>query len=121
MVTALKANALVTLADALDELGLTSDAGVVDRRVTRYINAASQAIESYCTRKFYREILTAERYPAAGGPRLVLNRTPVLTLTSITIDSTVFDATDYTLEDVNSGVVYMRSKLPWQGMRRWGI
>ncbi len=119
---ALRPNALVTLADGLAEMSLTTDSGgAVDRRMWRYINAASQAIATYCHRKFERATVVAERYPAAGGPRLALKRIPIVSLTSIVIDEATIDSTEYTIEDYDAGLVYMRSRLPWQGMRRSGI
>ena len=118
---ALKENALITLAVALDELGLTSDGGTVDARVTRYINAASEAISAYCRRPFEKATVTDEKHPTDGSLRIVVKRTPIISVTSIVVDDDTIDSDNFVVEDADAGLIYSYVQFPLQGFRRSGI
>lgn len=96
---AVASNALVTLTTVLDELGLTSDGGTQDARLERYINSASAAIASYCNRVFQYEAGIVEKVAGYGSPRLYLSRTPILSISSITLDGSTLNSSDYELDD----------------------
>ncbi len=117
----LAANALTTLATVLDELSLTTDGGVVDARLERYINAASDLIERYCGRTFQREDAIAELVAPKGGAFLLLERTPVLSIASIMDDGTTIDAAEYELRDADVGNVYRAAGWPSTARSRGGL
>lgn len=107
---ALAAQALTLLATVLDELGLTSDSGgAQDLRLERYILAVSEQIASHCGRVFQRDAAVVERVAGFGTTRLVLARAPVNALTSISIDGTLQDMTQVSIEDAKAGIIYRAS------------
>jgi hypothetical protein len=115
---ALAANALTTAATVAGELGLTLDSGK-QSAMERLIGVASSAIENYCRRQFGNAVLVGEGYvPRADSPRLVLKRTPVLSLQRIQIVPPLSTATllvqgiDYILEDAAAG--FVRSEMGWR-------
>lgn len=108
---ALAANALTKLATLKTELGI-SDASL-DAVLERIINGASDSIEKYCGRKFARAAALSERVKGYGTELIHLERTPVETLTSITIDGTTVDASEYRLRDAEVGSVWRRNLWPW--------
>lgn len=96
---------LTTAAVVAGDLGVASDA-TVDRLVT----AASQIIASYCGRKF--EKATVTEYPASyGRPKLLLERAPVVGITSITELGSVVDAGDYEClgRNAQAGIIYRKN------------
>lgn len=107
MTTPLASNALTTLAALKDELGIS--VSTFDDRCTRYINVASQAVEEYCRHSFGKAVITGERYAPSGTLRLVLEKTPLLSIEQITIGEgdgpEVLDAGDYYIEDAAAGIV----------------
>jgi hypothetical protein len=56
-----------------------------------------------------------------GGPFLVLSRTPLVQIASITIDGTTIDADEYEISDAEAGLVYRAACWPWSGLRLGGI
>lgn len=101
--------ALTTLANAKDELGLTDSSQ--DDRVERYILQASSACQGFTDRDFRKES-TVERLQGSGTRRLVLSRTPVVSITSVVIDGETIDASEYEIEDAAAGVLYRESGWP---------
>jgi hypothetical protein len=73
-------NWLVSLDDALDELGLTSDGSTQDTQVGRMISRVSAAISTYCDRVFVRQSYRDQfRYAACfdWGKPLMLSQAPI--------------------------------------------
>ena len=100
---ALATNAYTTLATVQDELGLSSTTSTEDARLERYINEASDMLESLTNRAFYWRSSHTEYVAAFGGRRLqVYEALPIDTLNSITLDdgvtTTTVDADDYRIE-----------------------
>ena len=63
------------------------------------INAATKKCEDFCRRAFVRRAITENRI-GDGGARVVLNKKPVSSLTSVTLaGSTMTEDTDFTLYD----------------------
>lgn len=121
---ALAANALTSLARVLDELGLTSDAGAQDARLERYIDAESQRAASFCNRVFQREDAIAETHAPRGGVFLHLRRTPVVAVTSVTVNGGTLQSTDYTLRETApgfNGKLYRSGGWGWPAHSRAGI
>lgn len=132
---ALAQNALVELAVALSELSLsTDDAGL---SVTRRINAASAAIESYLTRPSLFWQLRNEAYGTQGQPlqpRIQLNTTPIwppldasVLQVELDLDPEAYEGTvpvalvsgeDYYFEDANLGWLFRVSRWPSSALLR---
>lgn len=89
-----------------DELGITTDGDLIDT----LIDGASASIRSYCHRPFEREALT-ETLPGYGDIHLQLARTPIVTVSSVTISSTV--VTDYSIADPGKGWLYRQNGWAW--------
>lgn len=105
---ALSAHALTTVDAVKLELGLPTgvvhaDDGYFESRVNIY----SGLIERYCHRHFERSTIAAERHVADGQMMLALERSPLVTLTSISFDGTAVDSTTYEIADSEAGLVRM--------------
>lgn len=110
---ALAANALVTLAEAKNHLDLDSTSAF-DARVERYVNAASDAIESFCQRKFLLQTHIVRR-DGRSSDRILLPEWPVLDVASVWDDPSwdfdagaLIDPSEYTLEDAQTLVLRQR-------------
>ncbi len=110
MPSILAANALTTVATMEAELGIP--AGTQTTLLERLINEASDAIEHYCSRTFYRATLT-EKYAGHGTRRLMVDRTPLESITSITVDGSLISPVDYSIEDAKIGTVYRELGWLW--------
>ena len=79
VITPAASNWLVSLDDALDELGLTSDGGTQDTQVGRMIGRVSAAISTYCDRVFVRQSYRDQfRYACfSSGVPLILSQAPI--------------------------------------------
>ncbi len=97
---------LTILATVKTELVIS--ASTDDAFINTLIQQASAAIVTYCNREFASETVD-ETVKAYGGANLMLSRTPVTTLTSVTLDdgitSTVIPTADYMLEDSQAGFI----------------
>jgi hypothetical protein len=94
------AYALTTLANALEELGLTSDSGSQDAYVENIINRTSDIIENYCHRQFKARLYVKERYDGKGQELLYLNQYPVL---AVNLDELVWDNATKTVTRSDGG------------------
>lgn len=75
--------ALITVAEAEAWLNITDPSestGLVDQ-----IEAASSAVEAYCSRKFEQATVT-ETYTGGDTGMIFLRRTPITAVTSVTVD-----------------------------------
>lgn len=81
-----------------------------DAEIERIIRAASAAIVSYCGRPFGREVIS-ETARGFGDITLVLTRTPIVSVSSVVIDSSVY--TDYSIGDADRGELYRRGGWGW--------
>lgn len=102
-------NALTTVGTIADELRLTD--GMSDAALERLIGVASDAIETYCDRGFALLAVTEALRPS-GAPRLILNRTPVASVESVTDTGVAVSPSEYVLEDAELG--YLRREAGWQ-------
>ena len=97
---------LTVLATVQAELEITGAAD--DGFINTLIQQASAAIVAYCGREFAAEEVD-ETVKAYGTATLMLSRTPVTTLTSVTLDdgvsSLTVPASDYMLEDAENGFI----------------
>lgn len=108
---ALASNALTTLAAAKGELGISNTSS--DSVLERQINAASQAIELFCEREFGRATITDEPVKGYGGVRLLLARTPIVSVSGITIDGETVDPASYSIENAKAGILFAPNGWEW--------
>jgi len=112
--------ALTTYATARDVIGLgNDDPNASQTHLERIINAVSEAMVKAAGRPFVRATVTAERHGSNGGPRLFLQRPPVISVSAVTIVGadgttvdTTFASTDYYVENSEAGWLLMRGGWP---------
>jgi len=107
---------LTTLETVKSELGI-SDTGQ-DAFLNSLIDRASDAIVSFCGRPFAKESYR-ETLAGYGTNRLILSRTPVIDVFSITADSEII--TDYLLEDPEAGILFRKRGWQWAPTLGWNI
>src|SRR3954465_2449890 len=96
--------ALTTLDRVRLELNITTD--VSDAILTTKINEASSDIEAHLSRTLALAGLTATYWSGEGYVEyLILDRAPIVTITSVTVDDVLVDATEYRL-DADTGALY---------------
>lgn len=82
------------------------------------IQRASDAIVRVCHRPFAREAVT-ETLPGDGGISLMLTRTPVLSVSLVTLlGETVVD---YSIEDSGAGILYRQNGWTWTVGAGWEL
>jgi len=108
---ALADNALTTLADLKTQLGISG--ATEDNELTRIINVASQTLENQIGRKLYYEASISEDLGGYGTPQLALSRTPLVSITSVTFDSTTVPAADYETYSLDAGLIYRPGGWSW--------
>lgn len=111
MSVTLNDHALTTIAAIEEALGLT--AGAQDDKVKRLINVASDAIAGYCNRAFQKDTVTDEKHIGTGGKILILDRWPLVSITSISYDGTDLSSAEYEIYDADVGQVYHKTGV-WQ-------
>lgn len=109
---------LTTVTRVKSELGLTSTSD--DALLSDIVDRASDAVESYCHRKFAREVVS-ETLPGYGGIHLQLARTPVVTVSSVTQNGSTIASTDYSIADSDKGWLYRRSGWGWTAQTYEGL
>lgn len=93
---------LTTIESVKSELGIVgSDEHPL---LTDYIRQASDMIARFCSRTFAEERVV-ETVGATGLPEILLTRTPVKTVNSVSFDGGVA-ITDYTVEDPDAGILF---------------
>lgn len=110
---------LTLAATVATELGVDASSP----RLPRLVSAASEACRRFMRRPsvHYRPALS-EVVASRGTQRLVLGLTPVLSVTSVTLeDGTVVDAADYLVEDADAGLLYRRAGWAFTGVVRAGL
>jgi hypothetical protein len=100
---ALAANALTTVQAVKTELAITGASE--DTYVETLINRASDAVERFCNRVFYKAAAIVEKVEGYGGMSIKVARAPILAVTSITYDGATLDGTTYEVDDVGAGII----------------
>lgn len=97
-------NALTTLADVKESLGLDSGDTSKDNLIIRNINFASQVIENYCDRVFKQTEYENEEYDGNDSPFMILRQRPILTAETFTFQyrETSLNDNDWTTEDTEN-------------------
>lgn len=118
---AIAANALTTLADVKESLGLPSSDQTKDNLIIRKINQASQQIENYCERVF-KAADYVEEINGSNIDEITLRQRPVNAFTSLefrsgatNVDSWFTMNDNYFFVDTSAGIL----KLLFQGRGRW--
>jgi hypothetical protein len=110
MASILAANALTTLATMQAELRTTAVAD--ENPIERLINVASDAIEKYCGRGFYK-LETTERVFCNGDRRVILQRTPITsTAAEMVVTNDGSAITSHEVEDATLGFLWLDSGWP---------
>lgn len=113
--------------DLTDAATLSAELGwqANDARIPRLINLASDLARQYMNRFAPVSIEYAagfvENVRGYQQPRIILTKTPVLTITSIAWQGFVFDPSEYTLQEPDAGFVYRQVGFPWTGLVRNGL
>ncbi|GEL75205.1 hypothetical protein [Myxococcus virescens] len=118
---ALADNALTTVATLAYELGLPEPAAgsPAEKDLERRIAVASKAVEDYCDRRFGRATLT-EKVRGMGGQVLMLDRCPVLSITSVTLDGQVVPVAEYECVGVDAAAGLLRTRYGrWANTADW--
>lgn len=101
------------------ELGV--DVG--EPRLQGLITRASRLIRTHLGRQLHYQAGIVEKVRGRGGVRLMLQVTPIVSMTSLVLDdgsSLVLDA-DYTLDDAEAGLLYRASGWPHTGVVQPGL
>jgi hypothetical protein len=96
---------LTTIARVKSFLGITSTAE--DSFLTDLIAIATNTIQNYVGRTFSLETIT-ENLPGTGTAKLVLSKYPIVSITSITDETGLIDASGYEISDKMAGTVYRK-------------
>lgn len=81
--TAISAEALTTVADVKELLGIAAGVTTKDNLITRNINYATKIILNYTGRDSFKSTAYTEYYDGLGGNELTLRHYPVIAFTSI--------------------------------------
>lgn len=103
IVTPATDRSLVSLDDVKSELNITETTD--DIELSRLIASASRRIVSYTGREFVQETIKESLGTQGNTYRLVLERTPIVSITSITYDGDTVDTADYAIEFADLGFV----------------
>ncbi len=116
-------NALTDAATVQARLRLAD--GVDTTLIEQLINEASAAIETFCGRELTYNAAVSEQVAPMGGPKLLVSRTPLLSIASITLlfgdSSVVVDPADYAIDDGDIGTIYRRFGWPWSAQLQEGL
>jgi hypothetical protein len=87
--------------------------------IEQLINEASAALERFTYRSLSYAPVVTEVLPLKGGPYLLLSRTPVVSIASITLDTLgLLPATEYAIDDSAAGIIYRDVNWPWSAQLR---
>ena len=106
---ALEENALTTEDEINAELGISGQTTLVER----LINVASAQIQSVVGRKLFRTDGIVEKRPGHSSPFLRLDRTPILSLTSVTFLGDSVSLDDIEIHDPDAGILCRQSGWSW--------
>lgn len=101
--TAASVTRLTTVDRVKDELSITTSAN--DAMLGQKIDEATSDIEAHLARTLCRETLTDTFWGDNCVEYLILARAPASSITSVTVDDVVVDASEYRL-DAEAGVLY---------------
>jgi len=94
---------LTTLTTVKSFLGITDSAS--DTILALLIKASSDAVVAYCKRTFAQETIV-ETLEGSGRSILMLERTPVVSITRVKFDGTTMPLTEISVEKAAAGFIY---------------
>jgi hypothetical protein len=108
----------------LDWANLVGEFGTVaaeDRtHIERLCKSASSFVERYCHRVFSYDAAIVEYQAGYGTAHLVLERTPVKSITSITVNGSTLSSSDYSIASADAGLIWASGGWPWTALIRGG-
>ena len=119
-VTGLATGALVSLADVKDQLSIPATSTADDQQLWRYIQTATGIVNRKCgytAATPFTETANFGRADSSGNQTIVLARTPVLSVTSITPQLQGLPGYDLTALIVNqeAGIIYLSNWMRFYG------
>lgn len=105
-----------TLASLKGQLDITDSSH--DAVLTEFIVNASAAVRSYCHQDFRAASFT-ETLGGFGNSFLMVSRTPIQSVSQITLDGGVVDPTTYNIEEPGAGLIF--SQTPWFWTAELGV
>lgn len=115
---ALNSNALTDYATVAADLGLS---GSTDQSlIERFINVASGAISRFTMRDLEYQATVTESVALPGGPKLLLQRTPIVLVTSIVVTQGAdpIDPSEWYVYDAEVGIIWRDAGWPWSAQFR---
>lgn len=103
---------LTTLEAVKSYLKIDLSQTVDDARLEDLIDACSSAIEDYCERKFTEHTYTADEYDGTGTKYILLQQFPVKSISSVAVDGTVLDSSEYKVKKTNGTLIRVNSIWP---------
>jgi hypothetical protein len=97
---------LTTLEAVKLELGI--DGSTKDELLTNLIDQASDAIRRITGRTFTREQVT-ETLDSKGGTKMVLSRTPVISIDAVSFLGSTVSSTTYEIDDIDAGILFKKT------------
>lgn len=94
---------IVGLADAKDFLNITSSDTGYDDELGWFLDVVSQMAEDHCGQLFRRQSVVEKH--SGDGPAVILHRSPVLSVTTVTENGTMLAATGYDF-DPEAGILW---------------
>lgn len=109
---ALEDYALTTVSTVESELGLSS--GTDTSILERLINTYSSLFVEATGRAWHRESGYVEKVVSTGDTRLMVSRTPVVSIAQIDVKGETIDASDYEIEDADLGYIRRKDHATWE-------
>lgn len=107
---------LTVLSTVKEELGIAAQDNTNDAVLNKAIRRASGIVTEYCGQKFAQETVTETfrpEYPRGGcayqATELLLRRRPVSSITSVTVDDAVKDASEYAINSTSGELTVLDS------------
>lgn len=123
----IRADALTSVSDVKESLGIASGITTSDNLITRKINAATQIILNYTDTTFTAKTNTNEEYDASSQPYLVVRNSPIIALTSLDARQTTANQASWTTIDTSlyfvdkpAGVIKFLSHF-WGRFNSWRV
>ena len=89
---------LTTLADVKEYLDIEADDNAYDSLIQRLITASSSQVETYCNRVFETQDYS-ESYDGNASDILFMNNTPIVSVTSLSIEGEGLDPDEFKVYD----------------------
>lgn len=111
--------ALTTLTAVRNKLRLTDFSQ--DVILEDLINEVSDTFVEVCGRKFHYEAGIVEKVKGQGTTLIVVNRTPIISIASITVNGTVLDASGYSIDNAEAGTIFRGTGWTWTNRFAAGV